>query len=326
MSAAATVGVGATGKAQAQASALPGYLFDHGGTSYRNREDTRREASVLLDRLELAPDDRRAAEHCPGLMRLLMRFALEVPLNITWYQRRLAQGLRIQRISVPVTIVAGVVALGLTGFLGANASPIDQKLNSTRVAVSVAVAFGVLQMVASALDYKARIGGFWRAMSDLKEVLFTFEETWRGKAVMQASGGVPVPEFVLAVYKELGLARKIAVDERTSYFATFRSPTDIIQAAASAVDVVRGKAQERTAAGKEWGAPADAVAAKLDDLRLALVSAKANKSAAEVKATELLKLVAEKKATEAQANEASIANANANAEVVRLEAMFQQLL
>ena len=36
-------------------------------------------------------------------------------------------------------------------------------------------------MVAAATDHKARIAVFSNASADLKEALFTFEETWRGR-------------------------------------------------------------------------------------------------------------------------------------------------
>lgn len=312
--------------ARANENTAPTYAFDHEATSYRSRTGASAEAHVLLKRLELPAGQLEAAQNCPDLMRLLTRFGAEIPLNIAWYERRLKWGIRVQKVSVPVTIVLGVVALAVTGFLGASASAANQTFTTARVTVTLAVAFGVLQMVASALDYKARIGGFWQAMSDLKESLFSFEEAWRGKAIMDVPNKTVTPEFLVAIYQELRAARKIARDERTSYFMTFRSPTDILQAATSAVDVVRGKRQDAIAALKQQEAPAESVTARMEQLRATLIEARAAQASAEQKAAELAQLASAGKASPAQANEAAIAVATTRAEVVRLMSVRDQLL
>jgi hypothetical protein len=302
------------------------YSFDHESTTYRSRAGAYAEAQVLLHRLELPPGQLEAAQNCPALMGLLTRFGAEIPLNIVWYEKKLKWGIDVQKVSVPVTIVIGAVALAVTGFLGASATAANQTFTTARVTVALAVAFGVLQMVASALDYKARIGAFWQAMSDLKESLFSFEEAWRGIAIMDASNKAPAPEFLMALYQELRLARKITKDERTSYFMAFHSPTDILQAATSAVDVIRGKRQDAIAAVKQQEAPAESVTARVDQLRGTLIEARAAEASAEQKAAELAQLATGGKATPAQANEAAIAVVIARAEVVRLNTILDQLL
>jgi hypothetical protein len=306
---------------------LPTYAFDHASSSYRPREDAEKQARVLLARLALPAGQAKAAEACKDLFQLLVRFAAEIPLNVVWYEQKLKWGLGVQRWSVPFVIAFGVALLGLTGFVGLGGSAADQTFNATRIAVMVAVAFGTLQMVATALDYKARIGGFWQAMSDLKELLFTFEETMRGKPLVDtAKEPTPTPEALLALWQALRAARKISRDERTNYFATFRSPTDVLQAAASAIDVVRGKRADETAAVKQLQAPADALSARIDQLRGNVLDARAAASAAASKATAVSELIKDKKATAAQESEAALAAVAANAEVVRAETALAEVM
>jgi hypothetical protein len=147
----------------------------------------------------------------------------------------------------------------------------------------------VLQVIAALGDGKARLSIFWRAGADLKERLYSFERQWIGKGASSALSD--------AIDAELRAARAITRAERLEFFATIRSPTDVLAVALAATDALktrRGDATQGFAARDQ----------QIADAQKALREARASVKAAEyrvsstpdgpAKATEQTALVAAK--------------------------------
>src|SRR4029079_17489276 len=96
-------------------------------------------------------------------------------------------------------------------------------------------ALTVLQVIAALADGKALLTIFWKASSDLKELLYTFEQKWCGKAAVEAGGGFCAGSgFCEAVDEALRASRAVTRAERVDFFATLRSPSDVVAIASNA--------------------------------------------------------------------------------------------
>jgi hypothetical protein len=165
-------------------------------------------------------------------------------------------------------------------------------------------ALTVLQVIAALTDGKARLTIFWKAASDLKELLYTFEAKWCGKAMGEAG-------FVDAVEEALRNARAVTRAERMDFFATLRSPSDVVAIASNAADVLRGRRAQATVLTVHHE---EAVA----EARRALASARAAVAASEFRTNAL---------TDAGAREAEkTVLVNAQSEVVKADKLLHDLM
>ena len=286
-----------------------GFERESAARSERLAKDALVELGVLLERLgatAVAIDQLAEPQR-----RLLLKYCIEVPLNIAWYddaKRRVEQKLRrTYALVVFCVVVASSVLAALVW--------VEDELVSAQIGTLV-LAFGVvLQVLAGGADTKAQLGAFWRASSDLKEGLFTFLHTWKDRAF--DAEGRPDPELEVALWQELSNARRICREERETYFATFRSPTDVanvitqplsdLRMRGAEVSSVRGQDRQM---GRDLARDATF---QLAASRRALIDAKA--IVAQRKAR-LDALVADKGA-EPDVAAAKLALADAEAEVVR---------
>ncbi len=214
--------------------------------------------------------------------RAIALWGIEFPLNIRWYTTAIPAQERALRWSRRISLALGVVTLaGTTALVFLN-----QAVTTAQVGVLAAGIFGVMQILAAGSDPKSRLGGFRKARADLKEAMFTFQENWRGRSIILAGSEAkpePEPEFMTALYQEIRSGRKIAREERDTYFATFKSATEILGVANTAIEAVRGRRAEVSGALKEASAAetthAAAMAARIQDLRNKLADAIALKDA-----------------------------------------------
>ena len=318
--------------------AQPDYYFDKPRAlqqigKYRSRQVAESEVDTLLARLELDPQQWASLKDNPELNHLLVRYCMDFPLNIAWYENATRSMLLRQRVGVLLVLGIGILALLLIAAptllptLGGRAI-VDQTTPAAQIAVLTASFFGILHTVAAATDLKARIGGFWKAGSDLKEALFTFEENWRKKSLI--FDGAVSADFITALYQELRFARKVGREERTTYFNTFKSPTDLVTVATSALDVVRGRRQELLSLQREETAGQrnkdEAATKRVGDLRDKLIEAKANLAAVQAKLEELKKLAKAGGIDASQVSAAEIAVANAKAEQVKTQSHLEMMV
>jgi len=277
------------------------YYFDkaqRAQAAYRSRSAAESEIAVLLKRLEVKPAHADLLRENPETKRLLVRYCMDFPLNIAWYEEARQRETWWQRAAFGLVLMLALIALGLTAapavvprLFGDTAT--QQSTTSAQIVVILTGMFGVLSVVSEATDRKARIGGFWKAAADLKEALFTFEESWRDKDLVITTDGKKAisPELVAALVQEIRFARKVSREERTTYFNTFRSPTDVMAAANAALGAIRGRRGELLSAHREESATKDASEAsaekRIRDLRDRLVEATATVMSLERKITEL---------------------------------------
>jgi hypothetical protein len=257
--------------------------------SQRVREHALAEVITLLTRLQAdAPATAGLREH-----PLLIRYAMDVPLNIEWYEHAKSRANVRQGWSVLGVLLFGLAAMGATAIPPLWKPPGAEvaSIATAQIAIFVAMAYGVLQVIASLTDQKQKIAGFAKASADLKEGLFTFEETWRGKTLVCAATAPTEstvrsiqpptiePSFASALLQEIATARRTARDERDAYFAARPSPTELSSMFGTAIDAVgRSTASyaELRASQAEPGRSAKAsVAASIAEQRQRLIDAKA---------------------------------------------------
>lgn len=314
-------------------SDLPSYYFDKPWSfrhrSYRSRAAATDEVTTLLTRLELSPEQITLLTSNEEMMRMLVRYCMDFPLNITWYQRATAYnvwqqrlaGLFVVTLSVLALIVTAVPAM-LPSFGGKTIT--EQTSISAQIAVFVTATFGILRILAIATDRKACIGTFWKASADLKEALFTFEEAWRKKVVGKDSS--VSQEFVTALLGELRFARKVARAERDSYFSAFNSPVDLMNTVSTGIDLVRTRRQDVTALQMEQvtarRVKEEAAAKRFSDLHDKIIEAKAKVLSQESKLAELKKLQAEGRPDAGEIAKTELALLEARTEHVRVQAVL----
>jgi hypothetical protein len=254
----------------------------------RTRSLADEDLPVLLTALEVTP---AIYEHDLELHRTLLQFCTAIPVNIAWYKRRLKSETWRQRVYVGATAVIGLLVIALSIAPTLKSAPTSAALGSqaiiaAQIAVLGAGAMAALQVLASVVDVKARIGAFWKASADLQEILFGFQEHWV-RRVTTTNGVTKVSdEFRVALGEAIRQARRVSREERDTFFGSFRSPTDVAASVSASLDLVRGKRQDlvtlQQAAATARSASDDAFAAKLQvlhetvlDTRAAVAGAKA---------------------------------------------------
>jgi hypothetical protein len=231
----------------------------------------------------------------PQLRELLVRYCMDVPLNISWYVRKLEVARRRNGRQVGLAIAGGVAAIAVAvavPLLAVVLSPAPQGAATLAADVTV-IAIGLLgigQVLASRADVKAQIGAFWTASSGLKEHLLDFVETWRGRLAPLCPGAgqagpdpaalaAALAELRVALVQELKAARIIAREERAAFFATFRSPSEVLAVVSSAFEGVRGRQAEALVAARQLVRP-EAQTNAVTTARRALLDARAASQAA----------------------------------------------
>lgn len=254
----------------------------------------------LLRQLEISETDSAALLESAGFKRLAARWEMEFPANIKWYDHKIPTQNRLYNVWRGVAIAIGVATLVVTTALVLK----RPNVSVSQFGVLVAGIFGVMQVLAASGDPKARLGGFRKARADLKEAMFTFVESWTGRVFDAEDGNQgkdqlhdqplprrPSPDFVTALLQEIRSGRKISREERDTYFATFKSPTEILGAANTALDALRARRTELGGAIKEAGAAEathdQAVSTRIQDLRNKLAEATAQREALENKKARL---------------------------------------
>ncbi|HVW26450.1 MAG TPA: hypothetical protein VHC69_13875 [Polyangiaceae bacterium] len=274
--------------------------------SRRTRHDAEQALAVLRSRLGVPADAK--LEH--DLSRALLRFCTDVVLNIAWYERARRREESRNRWMTSGMVALMVVALGLLFFTSLLPSlPVGVPAPSGMLQLTVFAggALTVLQVIAALADGKARLAIFWKASADLKELLYGFEQRWCDKAVV-ATGAAP--GFSDAIEEAMRSAHAITRAERLDFFATVRSPSDVVAIATSAADTLRGRAVSSTVAAVQHE---EAIA----EARRELAAARAAVAASEFRMNAL---------PEGAARDGEkIVLINAQSEVVRAERLLHDL-
>lgn len=263
----------------------------------------------LARRLDVTADEDVKPLRASPAWELLLTYCIEGPLNIDWYDAKIAAWKRRQRLflSASVAVTTGVVGLLVWRHTG----------DSTVAQLSAALAalIACARILSGASDVKAQLGGFWRARADLKEQYLTFEQQWRGKLVV---AGAVADGLETALWQEIVNARHVVRCERDTYFATFAAPADLLTATTGGLEAILGRAHD-------VGAVQTARSAPVAEARRQLDLAKAERAAQAT--TQALLVVQPAGMSHADWQralaEAELGRARAEAEVTRYTELFR---
>jgi hypothetical protein len=217
----------------------------------------------LARRLDVTADEDVKPLRASPSWELLLTYCIEGPLNIDWYDAKIAAWKRRQRQFLGASVVVTTGVVGLLVWRHTSDSTIAQ------LSAAVAALIACARILSGASDVKAQLGGFWRARADLKEQFLTFEQAWRGKILV---GGAVSDGLEVALWQEIVNARHVVRSERDTYFLTFVAPDDVLGAATGGLDAIFGRARELGAVQTTRWQP-------LADVRRQLDVAKAERAA-----------------------------------------------
>lgn len=161
-----------------------------------------------------------------SLADLLREYVIEVQLNIDWYVRRLERERFMQWLFTAFSVV---LLIGIPPLIAWLSQRDDTKTVWTAAQITAMIT-GILAIhktLAAWVDKRQLFGHFWRTSAELKELLYSFEQRWHGKALSESE---PNPEFVQAVQADIARARQIVRQERQGFYDLFQSPSfDVFQ-------------------------------------------------------------------------------------------------
>ncbi len=191
------------------------YIFESESrtSTVRRPEQAEAEMKRFAARLEI-PDD--TADYAP----ILTRYVVDIHLNILWYMRRLKRERWWRRLFITGTIIL-LPAVPLLIWLLSSQSD-DGGWSAAELTALITGILAIHKTVAAWLDKRQLFSHFWRASSDLKEMLYAFELDWKGRAT---DNGALRREFVDAVGMDLTRARQIVREERDHFYQLYSYPS-----------------------------------------------------------------------------------------------------
>jgi hypothetical protein len=190
------------------------------------------------------------------LLRLFRRWATDCPLNIAWYERKkrrrqawwVAGNAAVLTIST-IGMVASVV-LALRAFQAGSALNTPAAIGAS-LSFSLAALLGLLKLFAGVADVKAQYAIFWEACSALKEDLYRLEDEWSLRVSGDSSLWSRDSAFIelrAALRAQIRRARAEVVKEQAAFFKTYKSPSELIDAARDSFDSLDSRVKKLLAA------------------------------------------------------------------------------
>lgn len=193
------------------------YAFEAGSrTSFRDKQRAVQEKTKLTRRLGFSRPPPAAVDG------RLLELAVHCHLAIDWYQRRLREEVRARRRYFFLSLTLLAVIPALLYLLVPQAS--EGHAAAVVTAQLSAVVTGLLAFqrgVSAWLDKRQVVGGYSRAASQLKTILYSFEQTWEG----HAEDAGHAAEFVAAIKDAIQRCREVVRVETDSYFQTLSYPS-----------------------------------------------------------------------------------------------------
>lgn len=230
---------------------------------------------TLLDRIGAPDNVLRRLDRDGSTRRRLDRFCCDYVLNIQWYDEHLKQQQRWRKIWIAIFLVVGTLAVVAASWmawheLDGSKSPGPAATVGAQITVLIGGLVGVFKTLASLSDTKTRIALFWKARSNLKERLYRFEHRWRDRVVVD---GDIAPGFLADLERELDCAARISAEEQLGFFATYKSPTEVLDSLMTTAEEVVWRA---TAMGRR----SDTEATKRSAEHIAIIQANVDACAA----------------------------------------------
>lgn len=277
------------------------YPFEeHGG--HRGDAQARRATDVLLARLGLKPAQVADTEH----ERMVRLYVVEVPLNIEWYDEHLRSEQSLHRGFIALTLLMLGGITPLVAVLPMFALD-DQVAGGTTAAQITGILAGLLALQRAfgvILDRRKRIALYHEASADLKEMLYSLEEHWRGCAV---EADTIAPKLLEAMREDVKAARAIVREERKKNFLAMQSAPSLDLGAI----FQRGGSQAKSLAGPATSAARSAARVSPQAARV-----EAAEQRAVVEALAGMVDEAKHEYVEAQSDPALVGNAKSNLSVL----------
>ncbi len=255
-----------------------------GSASVRTREAATAEALIFAQRLGVPEVLARQSDE-------LIDYAVDVHMNIAWYVRRLEreklwrQVFTISSLALLPLIPALIWLLGAApGEGGALTVEADSGISAAQLTAMLTGVLAIHKTVAAWLDKRQLFGHFWRASADLKEILYSCEQSWKDEA--HADGALR-PEFLEALQADLVRVRQILREERQGFYDLYRYPsfdvvhklTEAFSQSRTLVNDLRSPAQrdrdERALSRKETQAQVVAAKRRLNEIDAQVAGLKA---------------------------------------------------
>jgi hypothetical protein len=157
----------------------PRYSFETRPTR-QTEEAARQMLRTFLLRLGLGDTDQARLE--PGDQKALLAFTTVCHLNIDWYDRRRKREQHWYRGFALFTALL-LMATPLALFW---AHQLDAQAQTAQIGVIIAGVLSAHRMLSTMFEKRNLVRHFWRAEADLKTLLYSFEDTWRGRLVATA--------------------------------------------------------------------------------------------------------------------------------------------
>jgi hypothetical protein len=183
---------------------------------HRSLDRAKPEMLVLIRRLGFISDEVRSYPFGPQMIK----FVATCNLAIDWYQRRISREVRLRELYFYSSL--GVLAVVPIALFWAGSSAAGLGASTTaQVSAIIAGIFAFYRGLSAWLDKRQVVGGFSKASSDLKEILYGFEERWAGEATKEELA----PQFYAALVAATHACRDIVRRETDEYFVNLSYPS-----------------------------------------------------------------------------------------------------
>lgn len=199
----------------------PSYSFEE----WARKESIR--APEIADQTLGAFAERLGIAKTPATLKELLReYVIEIHLNIDWYVRRLEHERALQWMFTAFSVVLLIGIPPLIAWLS-HRDGTNTVWTAAQITAMITGILAIHKTLAAWVDKRQLFGHFWRTSAELKELLYSFEQRWYGKAL---TGTESSPEFVQALQADVARARQIVRAERQGFYDLFQSPAfDVFQ-------------------------------------------------------------------------------------------------
>jgi hypothetical protein len=195
------------------------YSFESRGRTFlRDTQSAQAERKKIAARLGFS-------EQIPSTLfdEQLRQLALHCNLSILWYENKLAREVRARRwyfaISVGLLLVIPIALCLIAHYDAASGHPAAAVTAQLSAVLAGLLAFH--RGISAWLDRRQVVGAYSKAASDLKTILYEFEQTWDQKAT-DANNAIA---FTLAIRQAVAKSRDVVRIETAAYYQTLSYPS-----------------------------------------------------------------------------------------------------
>ncbi len=204
------------------------------GARRRDRASAIEQARVLAGRLgHPIPADQPPPEP-------LVRYTQHVILNVEWYERSMGHHRRSRLRWITLFVVLILAVFALFGAIVFGQVEPTGRSSIAEFAAVLAGFIGLLKLLAQMGDSSRRMAGFHKARSALKQLLYSLENTWRGKT---SAEGALAPAFLEALNHSLAKAHEVLDAEQAEFFTSLATPAALFDGLSSSAERINAKVE-----------------------------------------------------------------------------------